>query len=74
MKSTEQKLKLTKKRLKIVESNDLKKKIERIIWIELFLKKIESAQMRLNELQRLIENVKCELKSYNKWWQAKQMK
>jgi hypothetical protein len=74
LKLTKQKLRLTKKRLKTTKSNDLRKKIEKIICIELFLKKIESAQMRLNELQRLTENVKCELKSYSRWWQAKRMK
>ena len=66
MKSTEQKLRLTKKKLKIAESNDLKEKVKKITWIELFLKKIESAQMRLNELQRLTEDVKCELKPYSR--------
>ncbi len=74
IKSTKQKLRLTKKRLKIAESNDLRERIKKAIWVELFLKKFESAQMRLNELQDLTENVKCELKSYSRWWQARQMK
>lgn len=36
--------------MKIVESNDLGKRIERATWIELFLKEVEATQMRLNEL------------------------
>ena len=73
MKSTEQKLRLAEKRLKIAESDDLRERVERAIWIGLFLKEVESAQMRLDELQRLAEDAKCELEPYSRWWQAKQM-
>lgn len=39
----------------------------------MFLKEVESAQMRLDELQRLAEDAKCELEPYSRWFQARQM-
>jgi len=65
-KLTKRKLRLTEKKLKIVESSNLKKRVEKTTWIVLFLKEIESAQMQLNELQRLTENTKRELELYNR--------
>ena len=53
---TKRRLKLADKRLKAAKSNDLKKRVEKTIWIELFLKEVQSAQMRLDESQRLTEN------------------
>ena len=73
-KSTEQRLKLAEKRLNAAKSNHLKKRVERNVWIGLFLKEIESAQMRLNELQRLTENAKCDVEPFKRWFQARQMK
>lgn len=72
-KSAEQKLRLAEKRLKAAESDDLGERVERATWIGLFLKEVESAQMRLDELQRLAEDAKCDVEPFNRWFQARQM-
>lgn len=73
MKSAERKLRLAGKRLKAAESDDLGERVQRATWIGLFLKEVESAQMRLDELQRLAEDAKCESEPYSRWFQARQM-
>lgn len=73
MKSAERKLRLARKRLKAAESDGLGERVQRATWIGLFLKKVESAQMRLDELQRLAEDAKCESEPYSRWFQARQM-
>lgn len=73
MKSAELKLRLAEKRLKAAESDDLGERVERVTWIGLFLKEVESAQMRLDELQRLAEDAKCELEPFDRWFQARRM-
>ncbi len=50
------KLTLTEKRMKIAESADLGERFERASWIGIFLKGVESAQMRLDELLDLAES------------------
>ena len=73
-KLAERKLRLAERRLKAAESDDLGERVERATWIGLFLKEVESAQMRLNELQRLAEGAKCEPEPFERWFQARQMK
>ena len=64
-KLAERKLRLVEKKLKPAESDDLEERVERATCVGLFLKEVEYTQMRLNELQRLAEDAKRELKSYN---------
>ncbi len=73
MESAERKLRLAEKRLKAAESDDLGERVERATWIGLFLKEVESAQMRLHELQRLAEDAKCDAEPFDRWFQARQM-
>ena len=73
MESAERKLRLVEKRLKTAESDDLGARVERVIWIGLFLKEVESAQMRLDELQRLAEDAECDAEPFDRWFQARQM-
>lgn len=65
----ERKLRLAEKRLKAAESDDLGERVERDIWVGLFLKDVESAQVRLDELQRLVEDAERELAP--SWWWVK---
>lgn len=66
MESAERKLRLAEKRLKAAESDDLGDRVERATWIGLFLKEVESAQMRLHELQRLAEDAKCDAEPFDR--------
>ena len=68
---TERKLRLAETRLKATESSDLGEIVERPTWIRLFLKEVELAQMRLDELQRLAENARRDLEPFNKWLQVR---
>ena len=72
-KLAERKLRLAEKRLKAAESDDLGERAERATWIGLFLKEVESAQMRLDELQRLAEDAKCDAEPFDRWFQARQI-
>ena len=65
----ERKLRLAEKRLKAAGSDDLGERVERDIWVGLFLKDVESAQVRLNELERLVEDAERELAP--SWWWIK---
>ena len=49
-KLAERKLRLAEKRLKAAESDDLGERVERDIWVGLFLKGVKSAQVRRDEL------------------------
>lgn len=69
--SAERKLRLAEKRLKTAESNDLGERVEKATWVGLFLKEVESAQLRLNELQRLAENARRDLEPFNRWWETR---
>ena len=70
----ERKLRLAETRLKATESSDLGEIVERVAWIRLFLKEVESAQMRLDELQRLAENARRDLEPFNRWLQTRHNK
>lgn len=69
-KLADRKLRLAEKKLKAADSGDLGERVERATWIALFLKEVESTQLRLDESQRLAENAKRELESYDRWFQA----
>ncbi|KAI4228463.1 MAG: hypothetical protein L6R40_008128 [Gallowayella cf. fulva] len=69
----ERKLRLAEKRLKAAGSDDLGESVERATWMRLFLKEVESAQIRMDELQRLAGDAKCELEPYNRWFHGKQI-
>lgn len=65
------KLRLAEKRMKVAESANLGEWFERASWIGLFLKEVESAQVRLDESQRLAESALRDLEPYKRWWYAK---
>ena len=65
------KLRLAEKRLKIAESDDLGERVERATWVGLFLKQVESAQVRLAELQYVAENAERDLEPFNRWLQTR---
>ena len=71
--SAERKLRLAEKRLKAAESDELGERVERATWVRLFLKEVESAQMRLDKLQRLAEDAERNLEPFNRWWLARQI-
>lgn len=70
-KLAERKLRLAEKRSKVAESDDLGEKVERATWVGLFLEEVESAQMRLDNLQRLAKNAQSDLEPFNRWLQAR---
>ena len=72
-KVAEHKLRLAETKLKAAESDDLGDMVERATWVRLFLREVESAQMRLSKLQRLAENARRDLEPFNRWWHAKQI-
>ena len=59
--------------MKIAESGDLGEWFKRASWVRLFLKEVESAQMRLDELQGLAESAMRDLEPYKRWWYAKRV-
>ncbi|KAF7506289.1 hypothetical protein GJ744_011862 [Endocarpon pusillum] len=67
----ERKLRLAEKRLKTAESDNLGEMVERELWVGLFLKELESAQIRLNEVQPLAEDAKRILDPHTAWVRAK---
>ncbi|KAI9704970.1 MAG: hypothetical protein M1836_006750 [Candelina mexicana] len=67
----ERKLRLAEKRLKAAESDDLGESVERLTWVNLFLKKVESTQIRLDKLQRLAEDARRESEPFKRWLQAR---
>lgn len=67
----ERKLRLAEKRLKAAELDELGERVERATWVRLFLKEVESAQMRLDKLQRLAEDAERESEPFNRWLQAR---
>ena len=71
--SAERKLRLAEKRLKAAGSNDLGESVERATWVKLFRKELESAQMRMDELQHLAEGAKRELEPHNRWFYERQL-
>jgi len=73
-KLAERKLRLAEKKLKAAESGDLGERVERATWVALFLKEVESAQIQLDELQRLAEDAKRELEPYSRWLQGRHNK
>ena len=70
-KLAERKLRLAEKRLKAAESDNLGERVERAAWVRLFLKEVESAQMRLDKLQGLAEDAKRDLEPFNEWLQTR---
>jgi len=70
-KLAERKLRLAEKRLKAAQSDDLGERVERATWVRLFLREVESAQLRLDKLQRLAENAKRDLEPFKRWLQAR---
>lgn len=70
-KLAERKLRLAEKRLKVAESDDLGEMVEKATWVALFLKEVESTQLRVDELQHLAENAKRELEPFEIWLQAR---
>ncbi|KAI4085797.1 MAG: hypothetical protein L6R37_008468, partial [Teloschistes peruensis] len=62
----ERKLRLAEKRLQAAGSDELGESVERATWVRLFLKEVESAQARMDELQRLAEDAKRELEAENR--------
>ena len=66
-----QQLKLAEERLNAAESDDVGEIVEKATWVGLFLKEVESAQMRLGELQRLADDAKSDLEPFNRWLQAR---
>ena len=54
------------------ELDNLRKRVGRTTWEGLFLKEIESAKMRVDDLQRLYEDAKRESEPFHNWWKAKQ--
>ena len=67
------KLTLAEKRMKIAESVDLGERFERASWIGIFLKEVESAQMRLDDLLDLAESAIRGLEPFKRWWYAKRV-
>ena len=67
----ERKLKLVEERLKTAESDDLGEMVGRATWEERFLKEVESAKMRVDDLQRLYKSAKRETEPFHNWWNAK---
>ncbi|KAL8816168.1 MAG: hypothetical protein Q9223_004777 [Gallowayella weberi] len=73
VKLAERKLRLAETRLKVAESDDLGESVERATWVRLFRKEIKSAQMRMDELQRLAEDAERELEPENSWFHRRQI-
>ncbi|KAI9784909.1 MAG: hypothetical protein M1835_003472 [Candelina submexicana] len=69
--SAERKLRLAGKRLKAAESDDLGESVERVTWVNLFLKEFESTQIRLDGLQRLAGDARRESEPFERWLQAR---
>ncbi|KAL8801323.1 MAG: hypothetical protein Q9182_004529 [Xanthomendoza sp. 2 TL-2023] len=69
----ERKLRLAEKRMNAAGSDDLGESVERATWIRLFLKEVESAQIRMNDLQRLAVDAKRELEPFNKWFDGRRI-
>ncbi|KAL9015348.1 MAG: hypothetical protein Q9173_000039 [Seirophora scorigena] len=72
-KLAEYKLRLAEKRLKAAGLDDLGESVERATWESVFLKEVESAQIRMVELQRLAKDARRELEPYNNWWYGRQI-
>lgn len=70
-KLAERKLRLAEKRLEAAESENLGERVEKATWVALFLKEVESTQIRLGELQRLAEDAKRDLEPFKRWLQAR---
>ena len=66
----EQKLRLAEIRFKAAES-DLGERVERVIWVRLFLEEVKSAQTRLDKLQRLADDARRDLEPFNRWLQTR---
>lgn len=71
-KLAERTLRLAEKRLKAAGSDDLGESVERATWVKLFLKEVESAQIRMDELQCLAEDAEREAEPYNTWFHERQ--
>ena len=67
------KLTLAEKRMKTAESADLRERFERTSWIRIFLKEVESAQMRLDDLLDLAGGAIRGLEPFKRWWYAKRV-
>ena len=68
---TKRKLRLTEKRLKTAESNDLRERIDKAIWMRVFLRKVKATKMRLDKLQCVTEDAKRELEPHSRWLQGR---
>ncbi|KAL9017488.1 MAG: hypothetical protein Q9185_005201 [Variospora sp. 1 TL-2023] len=67
-------LEFAKKRLKAAGSDDLGgENVERATWGRLFLKEVEIAKIRMDELQRLAEDATRELEPYKKWFYGRRI-
>ncbi|KAL8973570.1 MAG: hypothetical protein Q9197_002193 [Variospora fuerteventurae] len=70
----ERKLRLAEKRLKAAGSDDLGgESVERATWGRFFLKEVEIAKIRMDELQRLAEDATRELEPYNRWFYGRRI-
>ncbi|KAL8650292.1 MAG: hypothetical protein Q9210_003911 [Variospora velana] len=66
----ERKLRMAKERSEAAQLEELGERIERDRWIGWFKKEVESQRTRLDELQRLADEAKCDVKPYNQWLDA----
>ncbi|KAL9025040.1 MAG: hypothetical protein Q9196_006068, partial [Gyalolechia fulgens] len=73
MELAERRLRLAEKRLEVTGSDNLGESVERATWVKLFLKEVEIAQMRLDELQRLADDARRELEPHNSWFYGRQI-
>ena len=69
----QRKLRFAEQKLQAAESDDLGERVERAMWDRLFLKEVESAQIRLEGLQHLAENAKRDFEPFKLWFQASQI-
>lgn len=65
-KLAERKLKLADKRSKAAELDNLRERVKKATGVRWFLKEVESAQIRLGDLQRLAEDAKRDLEPFNR--------
>ena len=67
----ERKLSVAKTRSEAANSKELGEKVERDRWIGWFAQEVKSRRKRMDELQRLADEVKRDVEPYDRWWKAK---
>ena len=68
----ERKLRMVKTRSKAAQSEELGEKVERDRWIEWFVKEVESQRTTVDELQRVADKARRDVKPYEQWLKAKE--